>query len=132
MRCILAILALCLASSAVAAPEDVPAHSRLGTKLLNLALVPIEHEVGQPVKFDGSLTRMGEWAFFAGTIVDAEGDGIPAGRGQTANTAILWRRIAGKWQLIVWALGMTDAAYSVWTDRFGAPVGLLFPEGEGC
>jgi hypothetical protein len=132
MRPLLILISFCLLTSALASPKDIPESSKLHAALIQLALPSIEREAGQSAKLDGPLSRLGDWVFFAGSVVNTEGDPIAMGAGQNPNTAILWRRVDGQWQMIVYAVGMTDAACSSWPDQFGAPVALLFPEGEGC
>jgi hypothetical protein len=132
MKLLLLVLSFGVATSALAGPKDIPQNSKLHTALIQLALPSIEREAGQAAKLDGPLSRLGDWVFFAGSVVNTEGDPIAMGAGRNPNTAILWRRVDGQWQMVVYAIGMTDAAYSSWPDQFGAPVALLFPEGEGC
>ncbi len=129
MKILLVLLSACLATSALAAPKEVPKGSDLRASLFDIARTTVESEAGQPVKFAGSLMRLGDWAFFNGRIVNAAGNPIPVGSERSADTAILWKIVDSEWQMITCAVGITDVAYASWPDQFGAPSALLFPEG---
>ncbi len=132
MKTLLVVLSLCFATSAFAGPKEVPKGSELRASLFDLARSNVEQEAGQPVKFAGSLQRLGDWAFFYGTIVNDEGNQIRVGPGESADTAILWKVVDGEWQMITHAVGMTDVAYASWPEQYGAPSELILPESEGC
>lgn len=122
-------LSLGLASVALAGPKEIPKGSELRSSLFDLARATVEREAGQPVKFVGSLRRLGEWAFFQGTIVNAAGKPIRVGQAESADTALLFKIVDSEWQLITSAVGISDVAYASWPDEFGAPQALVFPEG---
>lgn len=123
------LLLFCFAASALAAPKEVAKDSDLRAALFDIARNTVENEAGQPVKFAGSMKRLGDWAFFNGTIVNAAGNQIRVGAGRSADTAILWKIVDSEWQMITCAVGITDVAYASWADQYGAPMELLFPEG---
>lgn len=125
----LVTLCFCLATGVFAAPEEVPKGSELRAGLFDLARANVEDAAGQTVKFSGLLKQLGEWAFFLGTIVDESGAGIPVGEGESADTAILWKIVDSEWQMITFAVGITDVAYASWPDDYGAPEALVIPEG---
>lgn len=129
MKTLLVLLSFCIATSACAAPKEVPKGSELRALLFDLARNTVEHEAGQAVKFSGSMKRLGDWAFFNGQIVNAAGNQIRVGPNRSADTAILWKIVDSEWQMITCAVGMTDVAYASWPDIFGAPTDLVFPEG---
>lgn len=129
MKILAFALSLCFAATALAAPQEVPKGSDLRSTLFNLARNTVENEAGQPVKFSGSLKRLGDWAFFSGQIVNAAGNPIKVGPDRSADTALLWKIVDSEWQLITSAVGITDLAYASWPDTFGAPAQLIFPEG---
>lgn len=129
MKTLLILMSFCCAASALAAPKEIPKGSDLRAELFDLARATVESEAGQPVKFAGSLKRLGDWAFFSGTIVNAAGNQIRIGPDRSADTAILWKIVDSEWQMITHAVGITDVAYASWPDQFGAPMALLFPEG---
>jgi hypothetical protein len=129
MKFLTAILMLCLAATAFDAPKEIAKGSDLRAALFDIARSQVENEAGQPVKFAGSLKRLGDWAFFNGTIVNASGNQIRIGVGRSADTAILWKIVDSEWQMITCAVGITDVAYASWPDTFGAPTELIFPEG---
>ena len=129
MKTLLVLLCCCLATPAFAEPKEVPKGSELRASLFEIARGNVEHEAGEPVKFAGSMKRLGDWAFFNGTIVHASGGQIRVGPGDSADTAILWRIVDSEWQMITHAVGMTDVAYASWPDQYGAPQELIFPEG---
>lgn len=129
MKTLLVLISFCIATSAFAAPKEVPKGSDLRAALFDLARNTVEHEAGQEVKFSGSMKRLGDWAFFNGQIVNAAGKNIQVGPDRSADTAILWKIVDSEWQMITCAVGMTDVAYASWPDTFGAPTDLVFPEG---
>lgn len=124
---LLAVLTLGIVSIALAGPTEVPKGSALRAELFDLARAGVESEAGAPVKFNGSLKRLGDWAFFNGTIVDAAGNQIRVGPNESADTAILWKIVDNEWQSITYVVGMSDVAYASWPDEFGAPQELVFP-----
>jgi hypothetical protein len=126
---LLAVLTLGLVSTVLAGPTEVPKGSALRAELFDLARSGVESEAGQTVKFNGSLKRLGDWAFFVGQIVDASGKQIRVGPNESADTALLWKIVDSEWQSITYVVGMTDVAYASWPDEFGAPQELIFPEG---
>ena len=129
MKFLTTIFMLCFAATAFAAPKEIAKGSDLRAALFDIARSQVENEAGQPVKFAGSLKRLGDWAFFNGTIVNASGNQIRIGVGRSADTAILWKIVDSEWQMITCAVGITDVAYASWPDTFGAPTELIFPEG---
>lgn len=129
MKTLVLLLTLVCATSALAAPKEIPKGSELRSALFDIARSTVEHEAGQPVKFAGSLKRLGEWAFFNGQIVNAAGKQIQIGPNKSADTAILWKIVDSEWQMITCAVGITDVEYASWPDTFGAPTALIFPEG---
>lgn len=128
MKTLLVLFSFCIATSVLAAPKEVPKGSELRASLFDLARKTVESEAGQPVKFAGSLKRLGDWAFFNGQIVNDEGNQIRVGPAGSADTAILWKIVDSEWQMITCVVGITDVAYLSWPDTFGAPTELLFPE----
>jgi len=126
---LLAVLTLGLVSTVLGGPTEVPKGSALRTELFNLARSGVEAEAGQTVKFNGSLKRLGDWAFFVGQIVDASGKQIRVGPNESADTALLWKIVDSEWQSITYIVGMTDVAYASWPDEYGVPQELIFPEG---
>jgi hypothetical protein len=125
---LLAVLTLGLISTALANPTEVPKGSALRAELFDLARGGVEAEAGQSVKFNGSLKRLGDWAFFLGQIVNASGNQIRVGPNQSADTAILWKIVDSEWQAITYFVGITDVAYASWPEEFGAPEELIFPK----
>jgi len=123
------VLSILLAASALAAPKEVPKGSDLRAELFDIARTTVEHEAGQPVKFLGSMTRLGDWAFFNGSIVNSAGKRILLGPARSADTVVLWKIVDSEWQMITCAVGITDVAYASWPEQYGAPEALLFPEG---
>jgi len=129
MKTFVLLFSLFCAASAFAAPKEIPKGSELRASLFDIARDTVEREAGQPVKFSGSLQRLGDWAFFNGQIVNAAGKQIQIGIGRSADTAILWKIVDSEWQMITCAVGITDVAYASWPDEYGAPTNLIFPEG---
>jgi hypothetical protein len=105
--------------------EEVPRGSKLRAQLFDLARPEAEKTAGQPVKFEGSMKRMGDWVFFSGNVVDRDGRPIPV-HGVASDTVALWRREKDRWRVLDVGAGASDAYhYYVWPEKFGAPVELL-------
>lgn len=128
MKTLVLLLAAVLASTALAGPKEVPRGSELRDQLFDLARPEVEDVAGQPVKFAGSMKQLSGWAFFQGRIVDAGGAAILVGESQSADTALLWRDSRNGWEVVRYAVGITDVAWASWPDEVGAPTELLFPE----
>ncbi len=121
------LLLFLLATSALAGPREIPKGSELRASLFDIARSSVEREAGQPVKFAGSLKQLGDWAFFSGTIVNGSGNPIRVGEARSSDTALLWKIVDSEWQLIAYAVGITDVAYASWPDDYGAPQALVLP-----
>lgn len=113
-----------LFSEAGATPTEIPP-GKLRSALFDLARPSIEAEAGEEVKFQGSLKRVGDWAFFRGVIVDPSGREIKVGEAESADTCALWRKAATGWDLIQAATGFTDVIYLDFADKYGAPAALF-------
>lgn len=113
-----------LFSEAESAPAEIPP-GKLRSALFDLARPSIEAQAGQAVKFQGSLKRVGDWAFFLGVIVDASGREIKVGDAASADTCALWRKSGESWKLIQSATGFTDVIYLDYADKYGAPAALF-------
>jgi hypothetical protein len=111
-------------SDTTATPTEIPP-GKLRSALFDLARPSIEAEAGQAVKFQGSLKRVGDWAFFRGVIVDAKGREIKVGEAESADTCALWRKSGESWKLIQAATGFTDVIYLDYADKYGAPAALF-------
>lgn len=107
------------------AQDEVPPGSGLRKELFELARPKIERKAGQPVRFLGSLKQLNGWAFFTGTIVDADGAVIPVGPAESGDTAILWQKREGQWSVVEAVTGFTDVIYLEWADKHSAPPALF-------
>lgn len=109
----------------VSAQTEVPKSSPLRKSLFDLARPSIEAEAGQKVLFEGSLTQMGDWAFFMGKIVNSGGaEVVPSGYNNGA-VGVLWVKRSGRWGLVTTVVGPTDLFYSEWPQTYGAPPSLF-------
>ena len=105
--------------------QEVPRGSALRSQLFDLARPEAEKTAGQPVKFAGSMRRLGDWVYFSGELVDARGRPV-AVRNLAPDTLALWKRENGRWKVLDVGAGVTDAYhYDVWPEKFGAPIELL-------
>lgn len=105
--------------------EEIPRGSTLRAQLFDLARPEAEKAAGQPVKFAGSMKRLGDWVFFSGELVDAQGRPVII-RDLASDTLALWKRVNGRWKVLDVGAGVTDAYhYDFWTREFGAPMELL-------
>jgi hypothetical protein len=105
--------------------EEVAGGSALRAQLFDLARPEVEKAAGQPVKFSGSMKRLGDWVYFSGEVVDARGRPV-AVHNLAPDTLVLWKRVNGQWKVLDVGAGITDAYhYEVWPRDFGAPLELL-------
>lgn len=107
--------------------SEIPKGSELRAQLFDLARPSVEKLAGRPVKFQGSLKREGDWAFFYGSVVDAAGKPVLVGESESSEACALWRQSSGKWRLLQVFAGISDVAWEPWTREFGAPHELLGP-----
>lgn len=106
------------------AQEEVAKGSKLRKELFELARPDIEAVAGRAVLFNGSMKRLGNWAFFNGNIVTADGGPIRVGPGESGDTALLWSLKNGVWFLMEAEVGFTDVIYLDWSDKHGFPGAL--------
>jgi hypothetical protein len=124
MRTVIALLFLMLNLSLVyASPKEIPKGSKLRAALFDLARPDIQKQVGQPVKFAGSLRQFEGWAVFAGRVVDEKGatiefDGV-------SDTLVIWKETHGSWQLLEASAGVSDMGFHEKWVQEGAPRQLL-------
>ena len=117
---LLAAATLSLVPSA-SAQEEVAKGSKLRKELFELARPDIEAVAGRAVLFNGSMKRLGNWAFFSGNIVTADGGPIRVGPGESGDTALLWSLKNGVWFLMEAEVGFTDVIYLDWSEKHGFP-----------
>lgn len=109
---------------AASAQEEVKKGSKLRKELFELARPDIEAVSGCAVLFNGSMKRLGNWAFFNGNIVTADGAPIRVGPGESGDTALLWSLKNGVWFLMEAEVGFTDVIYLDWSGKHGFPGAL--------
>jgi hypothetical protein len=97
---------------------DIPAKSGLRKELFDILRPQVEHRYGKAVRFTGTLEGFKNWALFQGTTNDAKGNNILENGG---DTVALWLRTCDGWLLVDFNLGHTDAFYTVWKEKYGAP-----------
>jgi len=101
------------------AQEEVTKGSSLRKELFDLARPDVEASAGCPVKFNGSMKRLGSRVFFLGNIVDSDGGPIRIGPAESGDTALLWSLKNGVWFLIEAEVGFTDVIYLNWAEAHG-------------
>lgn len=111
--------------SPACAEGEVPAGSALRKELFALARPRIEREAGQAVRFQGTMQQRGDWVFFKGIIVNAQGTAIRVGPGESAETALLWAQRNGKWTVVEAVTGFTDVIWLDWAEKHHAPTALF-------
>lgn len=109
------------------AQEEVAKGSQLRKELFALARPKIEAAAGRSVLFEGAMKRLGNWAFFSGTIVTDAGQPIRLGPAESAETALLWSLKMGVWSLREAEVGFTDVIYLDWCEKHGFPRALTGP-----
>lgn len=123
--CTIILGALACAFTHAGEVTEVPKGSELRAQLFDIARPRIEKTAGQAVKFNGSLKRQGEWAFFSGNIVDASGVPIAVGEAESSDACVLWRKVSDKWRVVQALVGITDVAWLPWPEKYGAPQELF-------
>lgn len=119
------ILAPLSAIPSVSAQDEVAKGSKLRKELFELARPDIEAEAGRAVLFNGSMKRLGNWVFFLGNIVNADGGPIRVGPAESGDTALLWSLRNGVWFLLEAHVGFTDVIYLEWPDKHDFPGALI-------
>lgn len=119
------------------APRNIGVSDPLRRPLLDVLRPAIEDDLGQPVQFMvDRLSVQDDWAFFAGSVQQPDGQPIDFGRTRYAEAERegyfdgpgaygLLRRVDGRWRVEGFFVGPTDAAYLAWPDELGAPTSLF-------
>ena len=96
--------------------------------ILQSALADAVAELGKPTQLDvGSLNVSGEWAFLYAHIEEPDGKLVDYagtkfdGEQRSPVYAALLRGGAGRWDLVVSAIGPTDMAWWNWGEEYSAP-----------
>jgi len=97
---------------------EIPPESGLRKVLFDLLRPDVERLYGKGMRFTGSLEGSKNWALFQGGTTDAKGGNIPHDGG---DTVALWMRTCNGWLLVDFNLGHTDAFYTIWKEKYGAP-----------
>lgn len=105
--------------------EEIPKGSDLRAMLFDIARPEIQRQAGKRVLFNGSLKRMGGWAFFRGNVVDKNGKPVLVGPGESSDTAVLWERVNDEWVMMKCEVGFTDVIYLNWSEDTDVPQALL-------
>ena len=123
----LTLLLVCTASlSAGDVPTEIPKGSELRKELFDSIRPAVEAEAKKPVKFQGSLKQLGDYAFFDGKVVDHGGKVVFFDEFQSSDCVALWKKVKGKWRVLDVAPGITDAFFlEIYPDKFGAPKKLV-------
>ena len=98
----------------------------------------VEVEIGQPVSFTATSMQINEdWAWLIAQPWTPEGTQIDWSQTRYAERAsegmldgggityALFKRENGQWRVVDFAVGPTDVAWADWSERYGAPEGLM-------
>jgi len=105
-----------------AKPTQIAIGSELRKTLFDKLRPQIERETKRPVQFVGDIRAFKNWALFVGYTQDKHGNGLPEDGG---DTAALWLRTANDWKCVDYFFGVTDAAFLIWSEKYGAPKELV-------
>ena len=97
---------------------DIPSNSGIRKELFDLLRPEVEHRFGKGMRFTGTLRGFKNWVLFEGGTVDARGGNVPEDGG---DTVALWLRTRNDWIMVDFNLGHTDAFYTIWKEKYGAP-----------
>ncbi|MGF7148487.1 hypothetical protein FHS96_002115 [Sphingomonas zeicaulis] len=141
----LALLALALATPAIAAPptpqvHEVAAADPLRKTLLDALRPVIAKDLGQPVKFVVTTLRATDRHAFA-QVTPQTPSGKPIDFRQTHYAQqqrdglldgdmihALLAREQGRWVVKDFVLAPTDVAWAAWDEEYGAPRALILPD----
>jgi hypothetical protein len=103
--------------------------------VLDAARVPVEKDLGQPIKFEVKTLRVTPgWAFVHG--VPVRPDGRPGDYSKSiyaedvkdgsfsGEAAVLLAREGAGWRLVTYSVGFGDVVWDTWDEEFGAPAWL--------
>ncbi len=106
-------------------PAEVPKGSELRARLFDVARSQAEKIAGQKIKFHGSLTRLGDWAYFGGFLVDTKGRQIQVDE-LSPYCLVLWQREGGAWRVLDFGAGVNEPYHlEEWPRKFGTPLELI-------
>ncbi len=116
---------LAVGSAFAEKPQEIPKGSDLRAMLFDIARPEIQRQAGSRVLFNGTLKRMGSWAFFRGNVVDKKGEPVLVGPGESSDTAVLWEQVNDEWVMMKCEVGFTDVIYLNWSEDSDVPTALL-------
>lgn len=102
-------------------PTELPADSALRKSLFEL----LHKEAPPEQRFSGSLKVYRNWGFFLGRTVDNQGRSAKNPPMDNDDAVALWLRTKHGWKLIDFSFGHSDAFFSMWPEKYGAPAELL-------
>jgi len=125
-----------------AAPGEpgIPAEApNLERDAMTAALAPrVQAEIGQAVSFTVTTMRVeNDWGWLVAQPWTSDGTQIDWSQTRYAERAAegtldgggttyaLLRRENGQWRVVDFAVGPTDVAWADWSERYGAPEGLM-------
>jgi hypothetical protein len=135
------IVVACFTSILSAQTAHTPEKGSAERKVILDALrVPVERDLKQKIVFVAeNFNVYGNWAFVGGTPQTAKGGSPDYSRTQYAdaqdsgafdnNFFALLKKSAGKWKVVIYAIGCTDVCYADWWRRYRAPK-AVFPYTE--
>ncbi len=106
-------------------PSEVPKGSELRARLFDIARPQAVKIAGQKIKFHGSLKQLGNWAYFGGFLVDANGRQIVVDE-LSSYCLVLWHREGGAWRVLDFGAGVNEPYHlEEWPRKFGTPLELI-------
>jgi len=110
--------------------------------ILDTLRAPVKKELKQEVVFMVTDLRVADgWAFFGGSMRTPDG-GYPDMKGTKYeedaadgffdyDVFALFRKTSGKWKIVTYALGCTDACFALWWKEYNAPRYLFLYTEDG-
>jgi len=103
-------------------PREIASSSPLRKELFELLRPAIARPAKRPVRFEGSLRALKNWALFIGSTVDEQGASVKFPLVDNSDT---WLRTRAGWHLVDYSAGHGDVFYSIWAQQYGTPKELL-------
>ncbi len=88
---------------------------------------PLVNKMAPGLQLDGELKVMGDWAFFLGDTVNDAGEAVTPAGAVSSDSVVLMCKLKGKWQVVDFGIGISDAYYIGWYEEHDLPEGLLEP-----
>lgn len=127
MRTILALLLFTLPLLG-AKPEEISSESGQRKVLFDLVRPEVAKQAKlrtNQVKFEGSLKKLGNWAFFGGRSLDSNSKSLKLEPLGNDDTCALFLKTRKGWVLVDWSAGHSDVVYYEWITSYHVPSAVL-------